>query len=247
MKRTIKILIIFLLITVGFATGNTNLQGASPVSKASKTEKFYIVDIKTTAGTISVKLYNQTPLHRDNFVKLCKNGNYNNVLFHRVIKEFMIQSGDPDSKQHEPGKLYGEGDLGYSLPAEFIPELFHKKGVLAAAREGDDVNPERRSSASQFYIVVGKKLDDTGFAKAEQRIRKALKDDSYTISPEKREIYSTTGGTPHLDMQYTIFGEVVKGQEIVDSISLVKTDDNDRPVEDIWIISMEIQRRRFCH
>ncbi len=238
MKHYTSILIISLLFAMGLTFGYGKLQGAS------KSEKGYIVDIKTTAGTITVKLCNQTPLHRDNFVKLCKNGNYDNVLFHRVIKEFMIQSGDSDSKQHEPGKLYGDGDLGYSLPSEFVPELFHKKGVLAAAREGDDVNPERRSSASQFYIVVGKKPDDAGFAKAEQRIRKVLKDDSYTISPERREIYSTVGGTPHLDMQYTIFGEVLKGQEIVDSISLVKTDDNDRPVEDIWIVSTKVKKRR---
>lgn len=238
MKQSTTILILSFLFTIGFSIGCNNLYGSS------KSEKVYIVDIKTTVGTITVKLYNQTPLHRDNFVKLCKNGNYDNVLFHRVIKEFMIQSGDPDSKQHEPGKLYGEGDLGYSLPAEFVPELFHKKGVLAAAREGDDVNPERNSSASQFYIVVGKKLDEAGLTKAEQRIRKALKNDSYTISTERREFYSTIGGTPHLDMQYTIFGEVVKGQEIVDSISLVKTDGNDRPVEDIWIVSTKVTKKR---
>jgi len=239
MKQKTAFLILSLLFTAGYLTAYCN-----QILGASKSEKFYIVDIKTTAGDITVQLFNQTPLHRDNFVKLCKSGNYDNVLFHRVIKEFMIQSGDPDSKQHEPKKLYGDGDLGYSLPAEFRPELFHKKGVLAAAREGDDVNPERISSASQFYIVLGKKLDEAGLTKAEQRIRKALKDDSYTISPEKREFYSTVGGTPHLDMLYTIYGEVVKGQEIVDSISLVKTDENDRPVEDIWIISTKVKKRR---
>jgi peptidyl-prolyl cis-trans isomerase B (cyclophilin B) len=211
------------------------------VNLIAKAPKYYVVDIKTTAGDITVKLYNQTPIHRDNFVKLCKSGNYNGVLFHRVIKEFMIQSGDPESKEHVPGKLYGEGDLGYTLPAEFVPELFHKKGVLAAAREGDSVNPERRSSASQFYIVVGKKLDEEGLKKAEQRVRKSLKDDSYTISQQKREVYSATGGTPHLDMLYTIFGEVIKGQDVVDSISLTQTDSNDRPLKDISIVSTKVR------
>ncbi|MFA5850922.1 MAG: peptidylprolyl isomerase [Bacteroidales bacterium] len=211
-----------------------------PLMATAKTPKFYVVNIQTTAGDIVVRLYNETPLHRDNFVKLCNTKNYDNVLFHRVIKEFMVQSGDPDSKAHEPGKLYGEGDLGYRLPAEILPELFHKKGVLAAAREGDKENPERKSSASQFYIVVGKKLTDQDLDKVELRISKSNKTENFKFTPERREFYKTYGGTPHLDLQYTIFGEVVTGQELADKISQVETDKNDRPVKDIWIISTKV-------
>ncbi len=211
-----------------------------PLTSVAKAPKFYVVNIKTTAGDIIVRLYNETPLHRDNFVKLCNTKNYDNVLFHRVIKEFMVQSGDPDSKTHEPGKLYGDGDLGYTLPAEILPELFHKKGVLAAAREGDKENPERKSSASQFYIVVGKKLTYQDLDKVELRISKSNKVENFKFTPERREFYKTYGGTPHLDLQYTIFGEVVKGQEVADKISLVETNDQDRPVKDIWIISTKV-------
>ncbi len=211
-----------------------------PLMTTAKNPKFYVVTIKTTAGEIVVRLYNETPLHRDNFVKLCKTKNYDNVLFHRVIKEFMVQSGDPESRIHEDGKVYGEGDLGYTLPAEIVQELFHKKGVLAAAREGDNVNPERKSSSSQFYIVVGKKFTDVDLDKVEARINKSNKTDNFKFSPEKREIYKTIGGTPHLDMQYTAFGEVVTGQEVADNISIVETNKQDRPIEDIWIISTKV-------
>ncbi len=211
---------------------------------SAKSQKHFYVSIKTTEGDITVMLYNETPIHRDNFVKLCKTKNYEGVLFHRVIKEFMIQSGDPESKAHEPGKLYGNGDLDYTLPAEIIPALYHKKGVLAAAREGDKENPERRSSASQFYIVVGKKLTDEDLDKVEKRINKSNKTETFTFSPQLREIYRTTGGTPHLDLQYTIFGEVVKGQEVADKISLSVTDDNDRPVKDVWILSTKVFTKR---
>ncbi|OFY44325.1 MAG: hypothetical protein A2X18_01590 [Bacteroidetes bacterium GWF2_40_14] len=211
-----------------------------PVISAAKTPKFYVVSIKTTVGEIVVRLYNETPIHRDNFVKLCNAKNYDSVLFHRVIKEFMVQSGDPDSKAHEPGKLYGEGDLGYTLPAEILTDIFHKKGVLAAAREGDKENPERKSSASQFYIVVGKKLTDQDLDKVELRISKSNKTDNFKFTPERRVFYKTYGGTPHLDLQYTIFGEVVKGQDVADKISLVETNEHDRPVKDIWIISTKV-------
>jgi len=208
----------------------------------ARSPRCYVVKLKTTAGDISLMLYNQTPLHRDNFVKLCKENKYDGVLFHRVIKEFMIQSGDPDSKKHESGALYGNGDLGYNIPAEIVPELFHKKGVLAAAREGDRINPKRMSSACQFYIVVGKKFNDEELNNVEKRIGAALKQDNFKLSPEQREVYRTIGGTPHLDLQYTVFGEVLTGQNIVDSISLVETDLNDRPLKDIWIISTELQQ-----
>ena len=208
----------------------------------AKNNKIFVVEMVTDQGQISLMLYNQTPLHRDNFVKLCHDGIYDNVLFHRVIKDFMIQAGDPDSKKHEPGKLYGEGDLGYSIPAEISPEIFHKRGVLAAAREGDDVNPERKSSACQFYIVVGKKFTDQELDKFEKRIAKATGVSDYKISPERREIYRTIGGTPHLDMQYTVFGEVLDGMDIVERISKVGTDQNDRPLKDICIISTKVSK-----
>lgn len=209
---------------------------------SAKGEKNYVVNIMTNRGEITLLLYNQTPLHRDNFVKLCKAGAYDNVLFHRVIKEFMIQAGDPESKRQEPGKLYGEGDLGYTIPAEISSEIFHKKGVLAAAREGDRVNPERKSSACQFYIVVGKRFTDQELDKVEQRIAKATGIKDYKISPEKREVYRTSGGTPHLDMQYTVFGEVLKGMDIAEGISKTETDQNDRPLKDICIISAKVSK-----
>ena len=199
-------------------------------------------------GEITVKLSNETPIHRDNFVKLVKQKYFDGILFHRVIDNFMIQSGDPDSKAKEPQKLYGDGGPGYDLPAEIVPELFHKKGVLAAAREGDDVNPKRKSSASQFFIVKGRIFDDEGLNAQEERVNKRNKalniEVPYKMSKERREVYKTIGGTPHLDTQYTVFGEVVKGIEIVDKISSVKTDKNDRPLEDVCIISTKLSKRK---
>lgn len=209
---------------------------------SAKSETNYVVNVMTNRGEITLMLYNQTPLHRDNFVKLCNGSVYNNVLFHRVIKEFMVQAGDPESKKQEPGRLYGDGDLGYSIVAEIKPELFHKRGVLAAAREGDRVNPERKSSASQFYIVVGKRFTDQELDNLEKRVARATGVADYKISPEKREIYRSLGGTPHLDMQYTVFGEVLKGMEIVEKISKVDTDQNDRPMDDICIISTKVSK-----
>ena len=215
---------------------------------AGNTRRSYFVTIKTTMGDIKVKLYNETPIHRDNFVKLVKQRYFDGILFHRVIDNFMIQSGDPDSKQRVPEKLYGDGGPEYDLPAEILPEIFHRKGVLAAAREGDDVNPTRMSSASQFYIVKGKVFDDEGLNAQEERVNKRNKalgiEKEYKISKERRDVYKTIGGTPHLDTQYTIFGEVVEGIDIADKIASVKTDKNDRPVEDVWIISTKLYKRR---
>lgn len=171
-------------------------------------------------------LYNQTPKHRDNFLKLAGEGFYNGTLFHRVIKEFMIQGGDPDSKTAKTGQTLGEGDLGYRVDAEFRDSLFHKKGVLAAAR---DNNPEKASSASQFYIVQGKKWTDEALDK--------LRINGREIPASQRKIYKSIGGTPHLDQNYTVYGEVIKGLEMVDTIAAVKTASADRPVEDI---AMEI-------
>ena len=196
-----------------------------------------LVVMETTKGNIELKLYDATPLHRDNFKQLVEEGAYDSLLFHRVIRDFMIQGGDPDSKYAKPGVLLGEGDRQYTIPAEFRLDegIFHRRGVLAAARESDDVNPEQRSSAMQFYIVWGKTFDDEGLDKAQKRI------DNYTngrvkLTPEMREVYKTIGGTPHLDGQYTVFGEVVSGLDVVDAIQQVTTDTNDRPVEDVRII-----------
>ena len=170
-------------------------------------------------------LYNQTPKHRDNFLKLSKEGFYNGTLFHRVIKEFMIQGGDPDSKTAKPGQELGKGDLKYRIESEFRDSLFHKKGVLAAAR---DNNPPKESSASQFYIVQGKKwtdltLDDVQLKRMNGRI----------IPESQRRVYKELGGSPHLDQNYTVFGEVVSGIEMIDAIATLKTSTSDRPVEDV--------------
>lgn len=182
-------------------------------------EKPYYVLIETSYGNMTVKLYDETPLHRDNFVKLVREGFYDGLLFHRVINRFMIQGGDPNSKDAKPGEMLGNGTLGYRVPAEFNPQLIHKKGVLAAAR---DNNPEKASSACQFYLVQGQVWD----AATLQRFGKA-----YT--PEQIEAYTTVGGTPHLDMEYTVFGEVVEGLEVIDKIAAVKTGPMDRPLEDV--------------
>ncbi len=193
-----------------------------------------VVLIKTKFGDMKVKLYNETPQHRDNFIKLVGEGFYNELLFHRVIKNFMVQGGDPHSKGAKPGKQLGGGDLGYEIPAEFNPVLYHKKGALSAARTGDAVNPEKKSSASQFYIVQGKTWTDEMLNEFEQKR-------GLTIDSTKREVYKTVGGTPHLDGGYTVFGEVVEGLNIIDSIANVTIDRGDRPVEDVkmWIEIIE--------
>jgi len=187
--------------------------------------KHDFVKIKTSKGECIIMLYNQTPKHRDNFLKLSREGFYNGTLFHRVIKEFMIQGGDPDSKTAKPGQTLGEGDLKYRIEAEFRDSLFHKKGVLAAAR---DNNPQKESSASQFYIVQGKKWTDTTLDDVQ------MKRMNGRIIPEsQRKVYKELGGSPHLDQNYTVFGEVVSGIEMVDAIAGVKTGNSDRPVEDV--------------
>ena len=191
----------------------------------------------TTVGTIELKLYDETPLHRDNFIQLVKENAFDSLLFHRVIQDFMIQGGDPDSKHAAPGVLLGEGDRPYTLPAEFRLEqgIYHRRGVIASAREGDDVNPERRSSAMQFYIVWGKVFDDEGLDKVQERLDQRT-GGSVRLTPEMREVYKTVGGTPHLDGQYTVWGEVVDGLDVVDAIQRVPTDANDRPLEDVRIL-----------
>lgn len=185
-------------------------------------------------GECIIRLYDETPQHRDNFLKLAKKGLYNGSLFHRVIKDFMIQGGDPDSKTAKPGTPLGEGTLGYTIPAEFRDSLFHKKGVLAAAR---DNNPEKASSGSQFYLVQGKIFTDTQLDNLENtRLM-------FKIPLWQREIYKTRGGTPHLDRSYTVYGEVVKGIALIDQIAMVKTDQNNRPLEDVKMTVSILKRR----
>jgi peptidyl-prolyl cis-trans isomerase B (cyclophilin B) len=195
-------------------------------SGADKEEETKAV-IHTGYGDIVVKLYNGTPKHRDNFIKLANSGYYNGTLFHRVIRNFMIQGGDPDSRNATPGAMLGNGGPGYTVPAEFMPEkYFHKRGALAAAREGDQVNPERASSGSQFYIVQGQVFTDSVLNLMEAYYH--LK-----FTPEQRKAYTTVGGAPHLDGGYTVYGEVVSGMEVVDSIAAVPVDRNNRPLKDI--------------
>lgn len=214
----------------------------------SASGRLWHVRLTTSKGEILLMLYDETPLHRDNFVKLSKKGYFDGVLFHRVINDFMIQSGDPDSKEREPGKLYGNGGPDKNVPAEFVPSLFHKRGALAAAREGDDVNPDRESSGSQFYIVEGKIHDDETLTGAEKKIndrnRIIGKETKYLIPDVFRDYYKKIGGTPHLDTQYTVFGEVVEGMDVVFKISDSETDNNDRPIEDIFIISAKVFKKR---
>lgn len=218
MKNLLTILAIFL---------------ATSVFAAKPTHKY--VRIKTSQGECVIMLYNATPQHRDNFLKLAKEGFYNGTLFHRVIQNFMIQGGDPDSKKAKPGQALGEGDLGYMVPAEFRSDLFHKKGVLAAAR---DNNPAKSSSASQFYIVQGKTFTDAQLDMIETQRLQGRK-----IPAEHREVYKTLGGTPHLDQNYTVYGEVVRGLEMVDRIAAVKTSKADRPEEDVKMEVSVLKKR----
>jgi peptidyl-prolyl cis-trans isomerase B (cyclophilin B) len=196
--------------------------------------KHQYVKISTAKGEVIVKLYNETPLHRDNFIKLAKAGFYNGTLFHRVIKSFMIQGGDPNSKTAKPDSVLGNGDVGYTIPAEFRDSLFHKKGVLAAARNN---NPAKASSGCQFYIVQGKVFTDSLLNLTETNRLK------FKLPEWQRQIYQSVGGAPHLDQNYTVYGEVVKGLEMVDFIAEVTTDKNNRPKEDIKMMVSVLSKR----
>ncbi len=192
----------------------------------------------TSMGEINIELSDATPLHRDNFVKLAEEGYFDGLLFHRVIENFMIQGGDPDSRNAEAGAFLGEGGPGYTIPAEFrYPDLYHRRGALAAAREGDAVNPEQASAGSQFYIVWGKIFTDEQLDQMQQRIGNRV-----IFTPEIREAYKTLGGTPHLDGAYTVFGYVTQGLEVVEAIQQVATDMNNRPIEDIRILSAKVKK-----
>lgn len=240
--------------------------------------------LHTTMGDITILLYGDTPRHTENFVKLVKEGHYDGLLFHRVINDFMVQGGDPDSKNAPKGRMLGSGDMGYNIEAEILfPTHYHHRGAIAAARQGDAVNPDRKSSASQFYIVTGKKYSPAQIDQMERKavmqkkqdvfnrlseeyrdsiisMRRnrdqagldALRDklaaeterltanDSTVYSQEQREVYMREGGTPHLDGAYTVFGRVLDGMDVVDKIQKAETDGNDRPIEDIRIISASV-------
>ena len=192
--------------------------------------------LETTEGNIRIALYDETPLHRDNFLKLTKMHVYDSLLFHRVIKNFMIQSGDTNSKNARPGQQLGTGDFDYTQEPEFrLPQIFHRRGCVAMAREPDTVNPEMRSSACQFYIVWGKRFSSAEIDKAQERLD-TLTHGRVKLTPEMIKTYKSVGGTPHLDGQYTVFGEVTEGLDIVERIQKAETDDYDRPIEDIRIL-----------
>lgn len=197
----------------------------------------------TSMGDITIRLSDSTPLHRDNFLLLVKKGFYDSVIFHRVIHNFMIQAGDPTTKNIPTSQPAGMGGPGYTIPAEFIPSLFHKKGVIAAARMGDDVNPKKESSGSQFYLVQGRVFTDEGLDSVETFRLKGRK-----LPLQHRMVYKTLGGTPHLDQNYTVFGEIVNGIEVVDAIAAVNTIKDpptpNRPVRDVRIIKTKLVKRK---
>ncbi len=272
-------------LTAVFALTTFFAQAAKKVTNETiQQEKETKILMETTAGNITLKLYNETPLHRDNMIKLANENFYEGTLFHRVIAEFMIQGGDPTSKNAEPGKQYGTGGLDYTIPAEFVyPTYYHKKGALAAARTGDNINPAKASSACQFYIVTGKVYNDeelngmeagkqnsAGQALFQKKVNENMtlilqlqndKDEAglqalqqqfiaeiqqeleskpaFKFTPEQRETYKTIGGTPFLDNEYTVYGEVIEGMDVVEKISQTKTQ-SDRPLEDIKIISVKV-------
>lgn len=193
----------------------------------NKKKKDYLVTMTTDFGTMHLILHDQTPKHKANFIKLVDSSFYNGLLFHRIIENFMIQGGDPNSKNAQPDQMLGNGDVGYKIPAEFVPTLFHKKGALAAAR---DNNPEKASSGCQFYIVQGRIWDDAAFAQQESRIKSM---NGRLPTDEQKQVYRTIGGTPHLDGNYTVFGQVIDGLAVVDSIAKQPRSPRDRPVKDI--------------
>lgn len=276
-----KLLALILMAATINSCGGASSQNAKAQSADNETK----VLIKTTVGDITIKLYNETPQHRDNFIKLVEEHYYDSILFHRVIKDFMVQAGDPESKNAEKGVQLGAGGPGYTIPAEFVyPKYFHKRGALSAARQADQVNPERKSSGSQFYIVTGKTYnkyelqdlekqlrqkqgqgifdrlvaqnmdsimkmqmagDNDGIMKLQEELNAKTNEifneqGPFKFTEEQVDAYMSEGGTPFLDNDYTVFGEVIDGMKAVYKIEQAGTDMNDRPRKDIRIISMEI-------
>ena len=282
MKKNIFLSIVMVALTLIACSANDGNNTAA--DKKNNNKKMTKVELETSLGNIVVELYNETPLHRDNFIKLVKEGYYDGVLFHRVIKDFMIQTGDGNSKTASADTPLGDGDPGYTIPAEFVyPKYFHKRGALAAARTGDQVNPERRSSGSQFYIVTGKIYSSDDLKMMTQRLADVQKQDifrrlvnenrarieelqknqdnaglqelqneliqqteaeaaqtPFTMTDEQLDAYTSVGGTPHLDGQYTVFGEVIEGMDVVDKIQNTTTGRMDRPTVDIKIIKAKV-------
>lgn len=233
MKKTTTIILLLLAFTLTSCSSQKKIEKDSKkgaTEAETKNNSMTKVLIKTSMGDITIALYNETPQHRDNFIKLVKESYYDGVLFHRIIKGFMIQTGDPDSKTAKPGQRLGSGGPDYRIPAEFVSTLYHKRGAVAAAR---DNNPAKASSGSQFYIVDGEVYTPEKLNWIAQRAGK-------TFSAEQQQIYTTVGGAPFLDGDYTVFGEVVSGMEVVDKIAAQQRDQNDRPVEDIKIISAKV-------
>ena len=218
MKHCLSFLLVFILLL--------------PCSAQERAE----VLLETTEGNIRIELYNETPQHRDNFMKLVKMQVFDSLLFHRVIKDFMIQGGDLNSKHAQPGQRLGSGELDYTIEPEFrLPQIFHRRGVVAMAREGDARNPERRSSACQFYIVWGKTYSTKELEAIQEKVLENTKGQT-RFSSEMYWTYKKRGGSPHLDGQYTVFGEVTEGLDVVEKIQKVFTDDYNRPVDDVRII-----------
>ena len=226
MKKSILFLTLILL-----AVKFTSAQPDSTIVQKDTATIDRIVEIKTDFGVMKVKLYNATPQHRDNFIKLVQAGFYDSLLFHRVIKGFMIQGGDPLSKNAQPGVMLGNGDVGYTVPAEFVDSIFHKKGALCAARTE---NPEKASSGCQFYIVQGQAYtpEQLNMMEIQRRIK---------LNDAQKNIYMTLGGTPFLDHNYTVFGEVIEGLDVIDKIAAVQTAPGDRPVQDVRMYMKVVQ------
>lgn len=285
MERNLFLSFMMVVLTlISCSANNTESASESAAQPQTTNSKMTKVKLETTMGDIVVELYNETPQHRDNFVKLVQEGYYDGVLFHRVIKDFMIQTGDGNSKTAGPDATLGDGDPGYTIPAEFVyPKYFHKRGALAAARTGDQVNPERRSSGSQFYIVTGKIYSSDELKMMTQRLATVKKQDifrrlvnenhaqietlqrnqdneglnelqnrliqqteaeaaqsPFSFTDEQIDAYTSVGGTPHLDGQYTVFGQVIEGMDVVDKIQNAQTGRMDRPVSDIKIVKATI-------
>ena len=283
MKKNFFLSIVLAAFTLMSCSAN-NAESQASATKGKTDNKMTKVELETSYGKIVVELYNETPQHRDNFIKLVESGYYDGVLFHRVIKDFMIQTGDGNSKTAGPDASLGDGDPGYTIEAEFVyPKYFHKRGALAAARTGDQVNPERRSSGSQFYIVTGKIYSSDELKMMTQRLAEMQKQDifrrlatenrdkiielqknqdnegmnalqnelimqteaeaakhPFKLTDEQLDAYTSIGGTPHLDGQYTVFGEVIEGMDVVDKIQNVTTGRMDRPTVDVKIIKAKI-------